>query len=67
MEITMPRNEGKIDRLLRIVGGAAILSLYFVGPQSPWALLGLVPILTGLIGYCPAYSLIGVNTCARKA
>ncbi|MGE5267179.1 MAG: DUF2892 domain-containing protein [Deltaproteobacteria bacterium] len=62
----MTCNEGKADRALRIVAGAAILSLYFVGPQSPWALLGIVPLLTGLIGYCPAYSLIGMNTCARK-
>jgi hypothetical protein len=62
----MTCNEGKADRLLRIVVGAAILSLYFVGPQSPWALLGLVPLLTGIIGYCPAYLLIGMNTCARK-
>lgn len=63
----MPCNEGNVDRLLRILAGGAILSLYFVGPQSPWALIGVVPLLTGLIGYCPAYSLIGVNTCARKA
>ena len=62
----MTRNEGKADRFLRIVVGAAILSLYFVGPQSPWALLGVVPLLTGIVGYCPAYSLIGMNTCARK-
>jgi hypothetical protein len=62
----MTCNEGKMDRALRIVAGAAILSLYFVGPQSPWALLGIIPLLTGLIGYCPAYSLIGMNTCARK-
>jgi hypothetical protein len=63
----MPCNEGKVDRLLRIIAGAALISLYFVGPQTPWALLGAVPLLTGLIGYCPAYSLIGANTCARKA
>jgi hypothetical protein len=63
----MPCNEGKVDRLVRILAGGAILSLYFVGPQSPWGLIGVVPLLTGLIGYCPAYSLIGVNTCARKA
>jgi hypothetical protein len=62
----MTCNEGKADRFLRIGVGAAILSLYFVGPQSPWALLGLVPLLTGILGYCPAYSLIGMNTCARK-
>ncbi|MCU0953949.1 MAG: DUF2892 domain-containing protein [Hyphomicrobium sp.] len=63
----MTCNEGKMDRALRIVAGVAILSLYFVGPQSPWALLGIVPLLTGVIGYCPAYSLIGMNTCARKS
>jgi hypothetical protein len=63
----MPCNEGKIDRLIRILAGAGILSLYFVGPQSPWALIGVVPLVTGLAGYCPAYSLFGLNTCARKA
>lgn len=63
----MTCNEGTIDRALRVVAGAGILSLYFVGPQTPWALLGAVPLLTGLIGYCPAYGLFGISTCARKA
>lgn len=59
----MTRNEGSADRILRVGAGAAILSLYFVGPQTPWALLGLVPLLTGLVGTCPVYSLLGINTC----
>lgn len=59
----MPRNEGTIDRILRVIVGLAILSLVFVGPQTPWAWLGLVPLLTGLAGYCPAYSLLGIRTC----
>ncbi len=59
----MTRNEGTADRTLRVIAGVAILSLYFVGPQTPWALLGLVPLLTGLVGTCPLYSLIGMNTC----
>lgn len=63
----MTCNEGTIDRVLRVVAGAGILSLYFVGPQTPWALVGAVPLLTGLVGYCPAYSLLGLNTCTRKA
>ena len=58
----MKMNEGGLDRLLRVIVGAAILSLAFVGPKSAWAYLGLVPLLTGLIGVCPAYSLLGLST-----
>ena len=61
----MRRNEGNLDRLLRIVIGAAILSLVFVGPKTAWGWLGLIPLVTGLIGYCPAYSLFGFRTCRR--
>ncbi|MGP1394548.1 MAG: YgaP family membrane protein [Inquilinaceae bacterium] len=59
----MPRNEGAIDRVLRVIVGLAILSLVFVGPQTPWAWLGLVPLLTGLAGFCPAYAIFGLRTC----
>ena len=62
----MTRNEGQIDRALRIVAGIAILSLMFIGPKSNWALLGLVPLLTGLVGTCPVYSLLGINTCPHR-
>lgn len=64
----MKTNEGGLDRILRILVGLAILSLAFVGPKTPLAYLGLVPLVTGLIGFCPLYALFGINTCpVRKA
>lgn len=63
----MKPNEGTIDRALRVAAGLGILSLAFVGPQTPWAYLGLVPLITGLVGVCPLYALIGINTCPAKA
>ncbi len=56
-------NEGTIDRAIRIVLGLGLLSLAFVGPQSPLGYIGLVPLLTGLIGFCPLYKLVGLSTC----
>lgn len=61
------KNEGTLDRVLRVVVGAILLSLVFVGPQSPWGWIGLVPLLTGLVGYCPAYALLGLNTCKVRS
>lgn len=64
----MKINEGGLDRAIRIIVGAGILSLAFIGPQTPWAYLGAIPLLTGIVGFCPAYALLGVNTCpARKS
>lgn len=60
----MARNEGALDRVLRVIVGLAILSLVFIGPQTPWAWFGLVPFITGLVGFCPVYSLLGIRTCA---
>jgi hypothetical protein len=62
----MSCNVGTIDRTFRIVLGLALLSLVFVGPQTLWGLIGLVPLLTGLTKFCPAYSISGVNTCASR-
>lgn len=59
------RNEHNVDRWLRIVLGLGLLSLVFVGPQTYWGLLGLVPLATGTLGTCPLYSLLGVSTCPR--
>lgn len=64
----MKTNEGAVDRILRVVLGLGILSLVFVGPQTPWAYIGLVPLITGLVGFCPLYAVLGINTRgARKA
>jgi hypothetical protein len=64
----MTTNVGGIDRILRIVVGIAVLALFFVleGNARYWALVGLVPLLTGLFSTCPLYSIIGINTCPMK-
>ena len=64
----MTTNVGGIDRVLRIMVGIAVLALFFVleGNARYWALVGLVPLFTGLFRTCPLYSVIGVNTCPMK-
>ena len=62
----MTRNIGGIDRVLRIVIGLALLSQVFVGLGTPWGWLGLVPLLTALLGWCPPYALLGFSTCPRQ-
>ena len=59
-------NVGGIDRVLRILVGLALISLVFVGPKTMWGWVGLVPLLTGIFKFCPAYKLLGVNTCPTK-
>jgi hypothetical protein len=59
-------NVGGLDRAARLIAGLALLSLMVVGPQTPWGLVGLVPLATGLFGTCPVYSLLGLNTCAIR-
>jgi Inner membrane protein YgaP-like, transmembrane domain len=63
----MTRNEGMVDRVLRIVLGLALLSLIFVGPKTWLGLIGLVPLATGLVGFCPLYRVVGVRTCAAHS
>ena len=60
------RNEHGVERVIRVVLGVGLLSLVFVGPQTLWGLVGIVPLVTGLAGTCPLYSLLGVSTCARS-
>ncbi|MDD9922715.1 MAG: DUF2892 domain-containing protein [Boseongicola sp.] len=62
----MSRNEGTVDRVLRVILGLVLLSLVFVGPQTLWGLVGIIPLATGLIGTCPIYSIFGFNTCSLK-
>ena len=61
----MKKNVNNIERVVRVVIGAAIVSLVFVGPKSPWGWLGLVPIATGLLGWCPPYAMLGISTCKK--
>jgi hypothetical protein len=60
----MTVNEGNVDRAVRVIAGIVILSLAFIGPKSAWGYVGLLPIATGLLGFCPAYALFGISTCA---
>ena len=61
----MKKNVGKLDRGIRILLGLVILSLVFVGPKSLWGLVGLLPLITGLVGWCPPYHLLGISTCGE--
>ncbi|HEX2841254.1 DUF2892 domain-containing protein [Hyphomicrobium sp.] len=62
----MNSNVGTWDRNLRILLGIGLLALVFVGPQTPWGLLGLIPLVTGLARVCPVYSVAGVSTCGKR-
>ena len=66
MSKLFPRNEARIERVIRVVAGVGLLSLVFVGPQTPWGWIGVVPLATGLIGSCPLYTLLGISTCPMK-
>jgi hypothetical protein len=58
-------NIGSVDRVLRVILGLVLIALVFVGPQTPWGWLGVIPLVTGLVRFCPLYTLLGVNTCPR--
>ena len=62
----MKTNVGTIDRIIRIVVGLVLIALVFVGPQTPWGWIGIIPLATGLISSCPLYSLLGLSTCSVK-
>ena len=62
----MTHNVGTLDRSLRIILGLGLLSLVFIGPQTLWGLVGLVPLISGLVKFCPGYAIAGVNSCSRN-
>ena len=62
----MKQNVGNIERMLRVIIGLGLISLVFVGPQTVWGWIGIVPLATGLIGWCPPYALLGISTCRVK-
>lgn len=59
----MKTNIHPIERIIRVILGVGLTSLAFWGPSNLWFLLGLIPLLTGLIGWCPPYAMLGINTC----
>lgn len=63
----MKINEGTLDRALRVIVGLVLVVLAATGTVGLWGWIGLVPIATGLIGWCPAYTLLGINTCSLKS
>ncbi|MNY80051.1 hypothetical protein D3C86_2209410 [compost metagenome] len=62
----MTKNVGGIDRILRILVGVALIAAAAMGSIGVWGYIGVVPLLTGLMGWCPVYTLLGLNTCPMK-
>jgi hypothetical protein len=59
----MKINEGVVDRSLRVLVGVVLIGLAVSGVVGPWAYIGLVPLVTGAVGLCPLYTLLGISTC----
>jgi hypothetical protein len=62
----MTPNEGTLDRVLRVLLGLALLGLTVTGTIGPWGWIGVVPLLTAAVGWCPLYRILGVNTCSVR-
>lgn len=63
----MSRNVGTIDRLIRVAIGAMLVALALAGVVGAWGYVGIIPLLTGAVGSCPAYTLLGFSSCSKKA
>jgi hypothetical protein len=59
----MTKNEGTLDRTLRVVAGITLIALAWSGTIGAWGWIGLVPLATGAVGWCPLYSMLGIRTC----
>lgn len=62
----MTKNMGSADRAIRAIIGVVLIALVFIGPQTVWGWVGIIPIATALMGNCPAYSLVGIKTCKNS-
>lgn len=60
------KNVNTTDRIIRVMLGLVVLSLAFVGPQTPWAYAGIILIVTGFVRFCPLYRIVGVSSCKRR-
>lgn len=62
----MNPNVGRTDRILRVIIGCVLIALVFIGPQTAWGWIGIIPLATALAGRCPAYSIFGIKTCKSR-
>ena len=62
----MKVNEGTLDRAARVIGGLVLIGLAATGTVGAWGYVGIVPLITGAIGMCPLYTVLGINTCPIK-
>ncbi|MDZ7809490.1 MAG: DUF2892 domain-containing protein [Arhodomonas sp.] len=62
----MSKNVGTIDRIIRAIIGIVLIALVFIGPQTPWGWIGLIPLATAVVSFCPAYRLLGMSTCQSR-
>lgn len=63
----MTKNVGQLDKILRIIVGLVLIGLTLAGQIGVWGWIGVLPIATGLMGWCPAYTLIGLKTCPTES
>jgi hypothetical protein len=62
----MKTNEGTVDRALRVIAGLVLIGLAATGTVGVWGWIGVVPLATGALGWCPLYTVLGINTCPMK-
>lgn len=62
----MKMNEGTMDRAMRVIAGLVLITLAATGAVGVWGWIGIMPLLTGAMGICPAYSIFGLSTCPTK-
>ncbi len=60
------RNEHPVERAVRVLLGLGLIGFALAGPLAPWGYIGIVPLLTGLTGNCPVYSVLGISTCPTR-
>ena len=59
------KNMGNIDKIARLIAGLVLVSLVFVGPQTPWGWLGIIPLATVVLSWCPFYTILGISTMSK--
>ncbi|AHX15331.1 membrane protein [Dyella jiangningensis] len=57
------KNVGVVDRIIRIIIGGVLIALVFVGPRTSWGWIGIVPLVTAIVSWCPLYRVFGLRTC----